>query len=298
MTAPDPPAAPTTQTGNLDVLSAYRRAGEASAKAGKESSSPHGQAHSAAFFDLDNTIIRGASVFHFAVGLAKRKYFTMPEIAGFAVKQLKFVVSGSEDLEDIASVTEAALSFVQGRSVEELNAFGEAIFDESMVDKLIPGSLALAQAHLDAGQQVWLVTATPVELATMVARRLGLTGALGTVSEVKNGIYTGRLNGPPLHGLAKSEAIRSLAAREGLDLSACSAYSDSSNDIPMLSAVGNPVAVNPDSTLRAHARENNWVIRDFRRRAQIKEYSAPGLSVAGGIAFGLAIGYAIGRRKR
>jgi HAD superfamily hydrolase (TIGR01490 family) len=280
------------------VLSAYRRAGQASAKAGTESSSPHEHAYSAAFFDLDNTIIRGASVFHIAVGLAKRKYFTISEIAGFAVKQIKFVVSGSEDLEDIASVTEAALSFVQGRSVEELNAFGETIFNESMVDKLIPGSLALAQAHLDAGQQVWLVTATPVELATMVARRLGLTGALGTVSEVKNGIYTGRLNGPPLHGLAKAEAIRSLAAREGLDLSACSAYSDSSNDIPMLSAVGNPVAVNPDSTLRAHARENNWVIRDFRRRAQLKEYSTPSLSAASGIALGLAIGYAIGRRKR
>ncbi|MSO27195.1 MAG: HAD-IB family hydrolase [Candidatus Nanopelagicales bacterium] len=298
MTTTDQPAAPTAKPGGLDVLSAYRQAGQASAKAGKESSSPHEQAHSAAFFDLDNTIIRGASVFHFAVGLAKRKYFTMPEIAGFAIKQVKFVVSGSEDLEDIASVTEAALSFVQGRSVEELNTYGEAIFNESMVDKLIPGSLALAQAHLDAGQQVWLVTATPVELATMVARRLGLTGALGTVSEVKDGIYTGRLTGPPLHGLAKAEAIRSLAERESLDLSACSAYSDSSNDIPMLSAVGNPVAVNPDSTLRAHARENNWVIRDFRRRAQIKEYSAPGVSAIGGVAIGLVIGYAIGRRRR
>lgn len=298
MTATNQPAAPTTSDANLDVLSAYRQAGQASAKAGKESASPHARAHSAAFFDLDNTIIRGASVYHFAVGLAKRRYFTMPEIAGFAVKQVKFVVSGSEDLEDIASVTEAALSFVQGRGVDELNVFGEAIFNESMVNKLIPGSLALAQAHLDAGQQVWLVTATPVELATMVARRLGLTGALGTVSEIKDGIYTGRLTGPPLHGLAKAEAIRALAAREGLDLSACSAYSDSSNDIPMLSAVGNPVAVNPDSTLRAHARENSWVIQDFRRRAQIKEYSAPGFSAFGGIALGLAIGYAIGRRQR
>ena len=66
----------------------------------------------------------------------------------------------------------------------------------------------------------------------------------------------------------------------------------------MLSTVGNPVAVNPDSTLRAHARDNSWVIRDFRRRAQIKEYSAPGLSAFGGIALGLTIGYAVGRRRR
>ncbi|MDA2986362.1 MAG: HAD-IB family hydrolase, partial [Actinomycetota bacterium] len=161
-------------------------------------------------------MMRGASLFHFAVGLARRQYFNGREIVGFGVKQIKFVLSGSEDLEDMASATEAALSFVEGRSVAELAHLGEEIFDDSMIDKLIPGSLALAQGHLDAGQQVWLVTATPVELATVIARRLGLTGALGTVAEVRNGVYTGHLDGPPLHGLAKAEAVRAIAAREGL----------------------------------------------------------------------------------
>ena len=132
----------------------------------------------------------------------------------------------------------------------------------------------------------------------MFAKRLGLTGALGTVSEVRNGIYTGHLDGPPLHGLAKAEAIRALAAREGLDLAECSAYSDSSNDIPMLSAVGHPVAVNPDATLRSHARANDWQIRDFRRRAQVREYAAPAAAGAGGIALGMAAGYVVGRLAR
>ena len=91
-----------------------------------------------------------------------------------------------------------------------------------MVDKLIPGSLALAQGHLDAGQQVWLVTATPQEPATVIARRLGLTGALGTMLKVATG-STPESYGPPLHGLAKAEAVRALSTSEGLDLGECSA---------------------------------------------------------------------------
>ena len=92
--------------------------------------------------------------------------------------------------------------------------------------------------HLDAGQQVWLVTATPYELAATIARRLGLTGALGTVAESVDGVFTGRLVGDILHGAGKAHAVRSLAIREGLNLRRCTAYSDSFNDVPMLSLVG------------------------------------------------------------
>ena len=129
---------------------------------------------------------------------------------------------------------------------------------------MYPGTLALARAHLDAGQRVWLVSAAPVELATIIAKRLGLTGALGTVSEIERGVYTGRLVGTPLHGPAKAEAVRALAEREGLDLSRCAAYSDSANDIPMLSLVGYPCAVNPDAKLRRHARDLGWRVVDYR----------------------------------
>ncbi len=292
------PVSTARESDGADLLASYRLAGQASAAAADVAVGKHVPGATAAFFDVDNTIMRGASIFHIALGLARRKYFSGHEIWGFGVKQLKFVLSGSEDLEDMASATAAALSFVQGRRVDELLVLGEEIFDDTMVDKLIPGSLALAQGHLDAGQEVWLVTATPVEIAALLARRLGLTGALGTVSEIEDGAYTGRLVGPPLHGLAKAEAVRALAVREGLDLSLCWAYSDSSNDIPMLSCVGNPVAVNPDSTLRAHARANEWKIRDFRRREQVKRVALPALSGAGGIAAGLAVGYVLGRARK
>lgn len=280
---------------DVDVLTSYRRAGQASASAAQVGETQ--SSHAAAFFDVDNTIMRGSSLFHLAVGLAKRKYFSATQITGFARKQIKFVLSGSEDLEDMASATEAALSFVQDRSVSELQVLAEDIFDSEMIDKLIPGTLAMAQGHLDAGQQVWLVTATPRELAAVIARRLGLTGALGTVAQSNAGIYTGHLDGPPLHGLAKAEAVRALSDAEGFDLAACSAYSDSVNDIPMLSLVGTPVAVNPDPELRAHAVANDWRIRDFRRRARIRPYVAPVATGAAGIAVGMASGYVIAQLR-
>jgi HAD superfamily hydrolase (TIGR01490 family) len=282
------------------VLPAYRHAGEAAAAAAQvvPASGSAFDPTAAAFFDVDNTVMRGASIFHFAVGLARRRFFDARQVVDFGRRQLRFVLSGSEDLEDMASATASALSFVEGRRVDELVDLGEQIFDEEMSDKLIPGTLALAQGHLDSGQRVWLVTATPVELATIIATHLGLTGALGTVAEVTDGVYTGRLVGAPLHGLAKAEAVRAIAEREGLDLSRCTAYSDSANDIPMLSLVGHPVAVNPDATLRAHARANDWPIRDFRRRAKARQAAAPALAATAGVSLGVAAGYAIGRLAR
>lgn len=274
---------------------AYRVAGEAAAAA--VDVGPAAPGTRAAFFDVDNTIMRGASIYHLGVGLARLKYFTMGDIRRFALKQMKFVMSGSENLDDIASAIAAALSFVEGRSVAELGQLGDQIFDDVLNDKLIPETLELARAHIEAGDQVWLVTATPQELAQVIARRLGLTGALGTVSEITDGHYTGRLVGVPLHGPAKAEAVRALAARENLDLESCWAYSDSANDIPMLSAVGHPVAVNPDKRLRAHAQLSAWEIEDFRRRAHMKSYVAPALVASAVLIGGIAMGTAARRSK-
>jgi HAD superfamily hydrolase (TIGR01490 family) len=239
----------------------------------------------AAFFDVDNTVMQGASIFHLARGLYARDFFDARDIARFAWAQAKFRVLGTENMDTVADAQETGLSFAAGHTVAELTAIGEEVFDEVMAAKVWPGTRALAQMHLDAGQRVWLVTATPVEVATVIARRLGLTGALGTVSETVDGVYTGRLVGEILHGEAKAEAVRALAAREGLDLAACAAYSDSANDIPLLSLVGQPCAVNPDSRLRAHAREHGWRVRDYRtgrKAARVGVPTAAGLGAAAG----------------
>ncbi|HEY5149801.1 MAG TPA: HAD-IB family hydrolase, partial [Mycobacterium sp.] len=208
----------------------------------------------AAFFDVDNTMMQGASIFHFARGLVARNFFTTKDLVRFALLQVKFRIVG-EDPDDTHNAREGALAFVEGRQVSQIVELGEEIYDDLMADKIYPRSVELAKKHLDAGQRVWLVTATPQELAQIIARRLGLTGALGTVAAEENGIYTGRLFGEMLHGPAKAAAVRALAAREGLDLRRCTAYSDSVNDVPMLSVVGTAVAVNPDAALRDVARE-------------------------------------------
>jgi HAD superfamily hydrolase (TIGR01490 family) len=252
----------------------------------------------AAFFDVDNTMMVGASMYHIARGLAARHFFTSRDLLDFAWKQVLFRVSGGERLQHMHEAREAALAFVAGHPVEEVTGLGEEIYDELMADRVYSGTRALAQLHLDAGQRVWLVTATPVELAQLISRRLGLTGALGTVAEVADGQYTGRLVGEPLHGPAKAEAVRALAERERLDLARCAAYSDSINDLPMLELVGRPVAVNPDSQLRRHARAHGWEVRDFRTGRKAARVGIPALAGASAIAGGVVTGLALRRRRR
>jgi HAD superfamily hydrolase (TIGR01490 family) len=241
-------------------------------------------------------MMMGASLFWFARGLASRKYFTARDVASFVWQQAKFRIAGSESAEDMHAARDSALSFVAGRPVAEIEQAGEEIYDELMAERIWSGTRVLAQQHLDAGQRVWLVTATPVELARIIARRLGLTGALGTVAEVRGGRFTGRLVGELMHGEAKAEAIRALAEREGLDLARCTAYSDSANDLPMLSLVGTAVAVNPDSELRSVARARGWQVRDFRTGRKAAKIGVPTLGVAA-VSGGL-VGGAIALRRR
>ncbi|MBP2365645.1 HAD superfamily hydrolase (TIGR01490 family) [Pseudonocardia parietis] len=290
------------------ALDSAQRAGQASAAAAvaaeqadgawpdTDTDAPPPDLTAAAFFDVDNTMMVGASIFHFARGLAARKFFTTSDLMGFAWQQMKFRVGGREDKGGIAGHRDTALSFVAGRPVEEVVTLGEDIYDELMADRIWAGTRALAQMHLDAGQRVWLVTATPVELARIIARRLGLTGALGTVAESVDGLYTGRLVGEILHGPAKAHAVRALAASEGLDLRRCTAYSDSVNDVPMLSAVGTAVAVNPDSELRDAAKARNWQIRDFRTGRKAARIGVPSVLGAGAVAGAVAAGMAYRKR--
>jgi phosphoserine phosphatase len=120
----------------------------------------------AAFFDVDNTMMVGASIFHFAKGLAARDFFSWRDLTRFTARQLRLRLSG-ESHSHMHSSRELALAFVAGKKVEEIVALGDEIYAEEMADKIWSGTLALARLHLDAGQRVWLVTATPVELATI-----------------------------------------------------------------------------------------------------------------------------------
>jgi HAD superfamily hydrolase (TIGR01490 family) len=281
----------------LDLQQRSVMAGEAAASATEVEAALAAPADpgAAAFFDVDNTVMQGASIFHLARGLHRREFFTTREILGAAWKQMYFRVVGVEDPEHVAEARNSALSFIAGHTVAELEALGEEIFDEGMAHRIWPGTRALAQLHLDEGQRVWLVTAAPIEIARIIARRLGLTGALGTVSEHEDGVYTGRLVGDLLHGPAKAEAVKAIAAREGLDLARCSAYSDSYNDLPMLSMVGDPCAINPDARLRAHARRAGWRVRDYRTGRKAARAGLLVGAAAGGVGGAVAAAVALKR---
>ena len=273
-------------------------AGEAAAAAAEvEQPVPLPDPSAAAFFDVDNTLMRGASIYHFARGLAARGMFGPRDLARLTWGQLAFRLRGAENTDHIDAAREAALAFVAGHRVDDIVRLGEEIYDDTMADRVWEGARELTQRHLEAGQRVWLVTATPVELANILARRLGLTGALGTVSESVDGVYTGSLVGGLLHGEAKAAAVAALARREGLDLSRSSAYSDSANDLPMLQLVGHPNAVNPDAELLAEARRRDWPVHDFRSGRRATMIALPVAAGAGAVAGGAAAALALRRRR-
>jgi HAD superfamily hydrolase (TIGR01490 family) len=153
-----------------------------------------------------------------------------------------------------------------------------------MLPRLYEPVLRTAFTHQDAGRPAYIVTATSQETADVLAYVLTFDGGVGTRSEIRDGVYTGRPEGPFTYREGKAQAIREVAEREGIDLGASYAYSDSESDLPMLRAVGHPVAVNPDRELERIARSEGWQIMRFDklpRRLRIASVLG-GVSLVGG----------------
>jgi HAD superfamily hydrolase (TIGR01490 family) len=235
-----------------------------------------------AFFDLDNTILQGSSLYFLGRGMYRRGYFTKHDIANFMLANLRFRLRG-EDAVEIDKFRDAAQVFIAGHKVDDLQNLASEVYDQYVSPALWKGTIDIANQHLANGDEVWLVTATPKEMAEFIAERLGFTGALGTRAEIANGIYTGQLCGAVLHGKEKALAIRELAKEHNFDLPNSFAYSDSHHDIPLLEAVGNPRAINPDTLLQIRAIRDHWPIHDYRRARALKAFFGPiaakGLSI-------------------
>jgi HAD superfamily hydrolase (TIGR01490 family) len=219
----------------------------------------------AAFFDVDNTILRGSSSFLFGKCAYENKFFTRRDVWSFAWHQMRFIAKG-ENNNTLESIKDRALALVAGHKTSDLMALTDKVYDDHIKPKLWPETVRLAKMHIAEGREVWLVTATPQEIADVIATRLGLTGALGTLLETKDGLLTGNLIGKALHGKAKRKAVRALAKERGISLRRSYAYSDSHNDLPMLTLVKHAVAVNPDKILAVHAKAAGWRILDFKKR--------------------------------
>jgi len=215
----------------------------------------------AAFFDLDRTLIRRSSALALAGSFRERGLITRLDLLRSAVWQVLFVARGAS-ADRVRSAAEDGMRVLDGFSVAEMRALvGEAM--EPVLRPLVYDEpLRLVQRHREHGERVYIVSATLQEIVERIADDLGFDGAVGSTCEIVDGVYTGR-SLRAAHGEGKARAVRELAAAEGLELEASTAYSDSHTDLPFLEAVGHPVAANPDRKLRRIAIERGWPVLRF-----------------------------------
>lgn len=220
--------------------------------------------YGAGFFDLDRTLLRRSSALALAPHFRRHGVITRTQALKAAFWQLLFVMHGAGP-ERVRAAAEDGLMLLRGftpRQMRELVA--EAL--EPALRPLVYGEpLALVDEHRSRGERTYIVSAALQEIVDAIAADLGFDGALGTVCEVEDGVYTGR-SVRSLHGPHKAEAVRALAEREGIDLAASTAYSDSHTDLPFLELVGHPVVVNPDRGLRRVAADRGWPVLRFSQR--------------------------------
>jgi HAD superfamily hydrolase (TIGR01490 family) len=227
-----------------------------------------------AFFDLDNTLIRGSSMYYLARVLVRENAVSKRELGRFASAQAKFIRSKTEDKKISQIITERALTLIKGRDQCEIFELVNKTVDEIIDEALYKEVVEKLMWHTKRGDSTWLVTASPIEIAFNLAKRLKMNGALGTVSEVVQGKYTGKLQGEVLHGPRKARAVYELSTRAHIDLNDSYGYSDSLNDLPLLCTVSHPVVVNPNAELLRIANKNNWTIINptkskYRRLAEV-----------------------------
>lgn len=256
---------------------------------------------SAAFFDLDRTLMAGTSAYYFGKAAYREGLLPLPRLLKDAWEALVFKLFGASD-EKSEALRDRILESVAGTEAETLHRLAPAVIEE-ILPHIRPEAQALIDMHEEAGRDVWIISASPVEVVSDLAHALEITGGLGTVSEIIDGVYTGRLAGPFCYGEGKAELIRKLAAERSYDLALCYSYSDSASDLPMMQAVGHPVAVNPDRSLQSVAHRRGWPIVEFNRTGkQIAKLSAAGTMAAAagasGYLFGRRHGYRSAERDR
>lgn len=244
----------------------------------------------AAFFDLDRTLIAGASTFVFGWVAWRRDLVSTRELFSDAVSAVSFRLTGGTD-DQSDTVRDRILEAVKGHAREELTALNDDVLPR-LLKSVRPETRQVVERHHEAGRDTYIVSASPVEIVGPLASALGMTGAIATESEVVDGVYTGELLSEFCYGDGKVNRVTQLADEKGYDLRLCYAYSDSKSDLPLLELVGHPVAVNPDGVLRRIARDRNWPIVQFARKAKMTA-TAVGSGVATvGMGAGL---YALGR---
>jgi HAD superfamily hydrolase (TIGR01490 family) len=215
----------------------------------------------AAFFDLDRTLLRRSSALALAGAFREHGVIGRGQLAKAAAWQLLFAARGAS-AETVRKASEDGLMILKGFAVGDLRRLVSEAMEPVLKPLVYQEALELARAHRECGEPTYIVSATLQEIVEELARELDFDGAIGSMCEIEDGVYTGR-SLRAAHGVGKATAIRALAAEQGYDLTASTAYTDSHTDLPFLEAVGNPVVVNPDRELRRTAAERGWPVREF-----------------------------------
>ncbi len=233
----------------------------------------------AAFFDLDKTLMAGSSGVFFARAAYESGMISRSRLIKDVYENIRFRLLGSTD-DRADDVRRRVGEMIAGVRVRDLERLSPRVLS-GVLPRLYPQMLERAYAHQDAGVPVYILTAASQEMADLLARVLAFDGGLGTRSEIVDGHYTGRPAGPFNYREGKVISMREVAEREGIDLAASFAYSDSESDLPMLRAVGHAVVVNPDGPLRRIAVEQGWEIVELDRLGRrLKMLAALGVGTA------------------
>jgi HAD superfamily hydrolase (TIGR01490 family) len=219
---------------------------------------------SAAFFDVDRTLLPGSALFPLASELARSGLIPRRLLPLLALDHLRYVRYGAERRAALARTRRASLRVIAGRRRDDLLTLAAGVVERAVRPRLYPQALDLIGAHRDAGHLVFLASSGPQDYLAILAEAIGADGALGTRAEVSDGVYTGRLVGDLAHGPEKASRVRALAVERDIHLRSSVAYSDSISALPLLELVGNPVAVNPGRALAREARVRDWPILRFR----------------------------------
>lgn len=215
----------------------------------------------AAFFDLDKTVIAKASVVAFSRQFYREGLVTRRVLARGLWAQVMFLRFGAR-AKTLERLRHKMLRLTTGWEQERVRRIVADTLAQVIGPITYREAVELIEEHKRAGRRVYIVSAAPAEIVEPLARYLGAEEAIASQAMVSGGRYTGQMLSYA-YGPKKAETIRHIAERDGLDLNSSWAYSDSATDLPMLEAVGHPVAVNPDRPLRRIAQMRGWPVLAF-----------------------------------
>ncbi len=237
----------------------------------------------------------GSSAYFFGKAAYREGLLPIKRLMADGSTALLFRLFGASD-EQSEAIRERILASVAGVEADTLTSLAPQVIEE-LLPKIRPEANALLDMHREAGRDVYIISASPIEIVGELAQALQITGGLGTQSEIIDGVYSGKLAAPFCYGEGKADIIRRLADERGYDLARCYSYSDSASDLPMMQLVGHPVAVNPDRSMMAIAHRRGWPVVEFNRsQKKIVRGVGVGTLTAAAAGAGVLTGIRIGER--